>query len=259
MSIFVTRRQSRHGTMDLVSKTTASGRAGRPRAVPDPAPELAPREQILLAAAALFVEQGFGGTTTRAIAEAVGIRQASLYYHYAGKDDILAELLDRSVRPSADIARQLERAAGADPSTAAAALYALAEADVRLLADTPHNIGSLYLMPEVREPRFDDFRAARDELQATYGRLGALARVAAASPDPEHTLPPAILGALLIQVVEVVIPLRRREDAGPEPDPAALAAAVLRLVGLDAEQIRAARSRAAGLASRTAGGRPDSG
>jgi AcrR family transcriptional regulator len=238
--------------MDTVSKTTASGRAGRPRAVPDSAPELAPREQILLAAAALFVEQGFGGTTTRAIAEAVGIRQASLYYHYAGKDDILAELLDRSVRPSTDIARHLEHTAAADPSAAAAALYALAEADVRLLADTPHNIGSLYLMPEVREPRFDDFRTARDELQATYGRLGALA--AAISPDQEHALSPTILGALLIQVVEVVIPLRRRDDPTPEPDPAAIAAAVLRLVGLNAEQIRTARARAAGLASTRAGG-----
>ncbi|ACU72632.1 transcriptional regulator, TetR family [Catenulispora acidiphila DSM 44928] len=227
--------------MDIVSKTIANSRPGRPRAVPDLAPELAPREQILLAAAALFVEQGFAGTSTRAIAEAVGIRQASLYYHFAGKDDILAELLDRSVRPSTDIAGRLERAAGADPSAAAAALYALAEADVRLLTETPHNIGSLYLMPEVRDPRFDSFRTARDELQATYGRLALLAQAAANRPDQEPPLSPTTLGALLIQVVEVVIPLRRREDAAPEPDPAAIAAAVLRLVGLDHEEIRAAR------------------
>ena len=233
--------------MDVVSKTIANGRPGRPRAVPDVTPELAPREQILLAAAALFVEQGFAGTSTRAIAEAVGIRQASLYYHFAGKDDILAELLNRSVRPSTDIAHRLESSAGTDPSAAAAALYALAEADVRLLTDTPHNIGSLYLMPEVRDPRFDDFRTARDELQATYGRLGQLAQATPSRPDKEHTLPPATLGALLIQVVEVVIPLRRRDDAAPPPDAAAIAAAVLRLVGLDAAQIRAARSLAASL------------
>lgn len=234
--------------MDVVSKTVANIRPGRPRAVPDVTPELAPREQILLAAAALFVEQGFAGTSTRAIAEAVGIRQASLYYHFAGKDDILAELLDRSVRPSAEIAGRLEHAAGDDARVAAAALYALAEADVRLLAETPHNIGSLYLMPEVRDPRFDEFRAARDELQATYGRLGLLAQAGTSRPDPEHALSPTTLGALLIQVVEVVIPLRRREDAEPGPDPAAIAAAVLRLVGLDGEEIRAARAGAARFA-----------
>lgn len=234
--------------MGVVSKSpVTSGRAGRPRAVPDTAPDLTPKEQILLAAAALFVDQGFSGTTTRAIAEAVGVRQASLYYHFAGKDDILAELLDRSVRPSSDIARKLENAAQADPAAAAAALHALAEADVALLASIPHNIGSLYLMPEVRDARFDDFRGQRDELQAIYGRLGDRARTLSGTGDPDHVLPPPILGALLIQAVEVVIPLRRGETPVSDLDPVAIAAAVLSLVGLNVEQIRAARSRAAEL------------
>ncbi|NUR63392.1 MAG: TetR/AcrR family transcriptional regulator [Catenulispora sp.] len=234
--------------MDLVSKPAANGRAGRPRAVPDTAPDLAPREQILLAAAALFTEQGFGGTSTRAIAQASGIRQASLYYHFAGKDDILAELLDRSVRPSTEMARRLERAAGDDPGAAAAALHALAEADVTLLAAVPHNVGSLYLLPEVRDQRFDDFRAQRAALQATYGRLGIQAQaLAEAEPEAGNPLPSAALGALLIQVVEVVIPLRRAEEPVPDPTPAAIADAVLRLVGLDAVQIRTARARSAEL------------
>jgi AcrR family transcriptional regulator len=232
--------------MDLVTKPAATGRAGRPRAVPDAAPELAPREQILLAAAALFTEQGFGGTSTRAIAQASGIRQASLYYHFAGKDDILAELLDRSVRPSAEMARRLESAVGDDPWAAAAALHTLAEADVTLLAAVPHNIGSLYLLPEVRDQRFDDFRAQRAALQATYGRLGTQAR-ALAGAGREDTLPPATLGALLIQVVEVVIPLRRNEEPASDAHPRAIADAVLRLVGLDDAQIRTVRERAAEL------------
>jgi AcrR family transcriptional regulator len=221
------------------------GRAGRPRAVPDTAPDLTPKEQILHAAAALFVEQGYGGTTTRAIAEAVGIRQASLYYHFAGKDDILAELLDRSVRPSTDIAQKLEDTAHSDPYDAAAALHALAEADVALLTAIPHNIGSLYLMPEVRDSRFDEFRAQRGELQAVYGRLGERARALAAARETDHVLPPPTLGALLIQVVEVVIPLRRGATPTPYIEPEAIASAVLRLVGLDADQIHAARTRAA--------------
>jgi AcrR family transcriptional regulator len=233
--------------MTGVDKNPPAGRAGRPRVVPDTAPELAPREQILLAAAALFVEQGVGGTSTRAIAEAVGIRQASLYYHFAGKDDILAELLDRSVRPSADFARRLEAEAGADPAAAAAALHALAEADVALLARIPHNIGSLYLIPEVGDARFDEFRGLREELQSIYGRLGRRARGlvpgAADAPELDDVVPAAALGALLIQVVEVVIPLRRGSAA--ELAPAAVAAAALRIVGLDPGQIRAARSRAA--------------
>jgi AcrR family transcriptional regulator len=213
--------------MTVVEKTS---RAGRPRATPDPAPGLAPREQILDAAAALFVTQGFGGTSTRAIAEAVGIRQASLYYHFAGKDDIFAELLERTVRPSAELAARLQARAGTDPRAAAAALYELAHADAALLASVPHNVGSLYLIPEAGDERFDDFRAQRAELQAVYGRLGRLA--ARLADDRTHSeMSEAVLGALLIQVVEVVIPLRR--DDAPPIGPATVAAAVLRMVGLD--------------------------
>lgn len=231
--------------MTIMEKTS---RAGRPRAVPDAAPGLPPREQILLAAAGLFVGQGFGGTSTRAIADAVGIRQASLYYHFAGKDDILAELLDRSVRPSAELARRLEERAGPDPEVSAAALYVLAATDTELLARAPHNIGSLYLIPEVRDPRFDEFRALRAELQEVYGRLGGKAGQLAPGAD---ALPASVLGALLIQVVEVVIPLRRLGGSEPpvEPpvEPAVVAEATLRMAGLGPAQIRAAAARAEGL------------
>jgi AcrR family transcriptional regulator len=83
-----------------MAKDDKPARVGRPRAVPDAGSPLSPREQILDAAAALFAEHGLSGTSTRAIAERVGIRQASLYYHFAGKDDLLVELLTRSVRPA---------------------------------------------------------------------------------------------------------------------------------------------------------------
>ncbi len=43
-------------------------------------------------AAALFFEKGFAATTTREIASAVGIQQASLYYHVSGKEDLLYQI-----------------------------------------------------------------------------------------------------------------------------------------------------------------------
>ena len=73
-------------------------RAGRPRLRPASDADVPPREEILDAAAGLFVSQGLAATTTRQIAERVGIRQASLYYYFAGKDEILLELLTQSVR-----------------------------------------------------------------------------------------------------------------------------------------------------------------
>ena len=78
---------------------------------------MAPRAQILDAAAELFVRQGLAATTTRQIADRVGIRQASLYYHFAGKDEILLELLTQSVRPSLLLAATLESRCRDDPAS----------------------------------------------------------------------------------------------------------------------------------------------
>ena len=50
----------------------------------------APTAQLVLDAAAdLFCEKGFSETTTREIAARLNIHQASLYYHIAGKEDLL--------------------------------------------------------------------------------------------------------------------------------------------------------------------------
>ncbi len=147
-------------------------RAGRPRLRPASNADVPPREEILDAAAGLFVSQGLAATTTRQIAERVGIRQASLYYYFTGKDEILLELLTQSVRPSLQVAAMLESSCGDDP---AAGLYALALIDVRTLTRAPHNIATLYLVPEVQGEEFASFRAERSQLQSAYGRLGRAA------------------------------------------------------------------------------------
>ncbi len=53
--------------------------------------------QILDAAARLFCEQGYQGTTIRDIARAVGILPGSLYAHFATKDDLLVAVYIRGV------------------------------------------------------------------------------------------------------------------------------------------------------------------
>jgi AcrR family transcriptional regulator len=198
---------------------------------------MAPREEILDAAAELFVVQGLAATTTRQIADRVGIRQASLYYYFAGKDEILLELLTQSVRPSLQVAATLESRCAGDP---ASGLYALSLIDVATLVGAPHNIATLYLMPEVQGEEYASFRAERAELQAVYGRLG---RAAAGGGGPDEVL----TAALIMQVVESVIQMRRsggwRDDYAHE-----IAASCLRLVGLDPDAVARARARAgAGL------------
>lgn len=194
-----------------MSETT---RVGRPRAKASTSTSSA-RDEILDAAAVLFAEHGYAGTSTRSIAERVGIRQASLYYHFAGKDEILLELLETSVRPSLDFVESL-----LDVPDPAAALLALATVDVGTLLATPHNIGALYLAHEVQEERFESFRQHRAQLQQAYVDLAAAIR-------PEGDA--AFLGACCMQLVEMVIPMRRSGE--PEAGIAeSIAAACLRVV-----------------------------
>ncbi|HEX6202177.1 MAG TPA: TetR/AcrR family transcriptional regulator [Thermoanaerobaculia bacterium] len=59
-------------------------------------------DRLLAAAATLFAERGFGGTSMADIAERVGVRKASLYNYYPSKDELLMELLGRSLTAAND-------------------------------------------------------------------------------------------------------------------------------------------------------------
>jgi len=74
------------------------------------------RDQILAAAARLFGRQGYASTTLRQIAQAAGIRAGSIYYHFEGKDEIAACVLDEGIAAVTDaVQRRLQALpAGAD-------------------------------------------------------------------------------------------------------------------------------------------------
>lgn len=73
------------------------------------------RAQILGAATRLFAAQGYGGTSLSAIADAVGIRKASLLYHFSSKDALHQAVLDNLLSHWNEVLpRLLEAAAGDD-------------------------------------------------------------------------------------------------------------------------------------------------
>ncbi|MGW4486134.1 TetR/AcrR family transcriptional regulator [Amycolatopsis sp. NPDC004368] len=191
---------------------------GRPRASGAAASRQDARSAVLDAAGELFTGAGYAATTTRAIAERAGLRQASLYYHFPAKEDILAELLAATVRPSLAVAAGLVSSSSSEP--ASVRLWALAYADVRLLGGARHNIGALYLLPEVSSPNLAGFRADRAELKAAYGTL-----VAAAGA-------PGIRTDLVFGLVESTA-ITRRDDPALDVEVHAREAAdaVLRLSG----------------------------
>ncbi|WP_203833100.1 TetR/AcrR family transcriptional regulator [Actinoplanes regularis] len=207
-----------------MSSPPSTPTAGRPRSGTRRLPAATAREEILDAAAELFAQRGYTATSTRLIAEAVGIRQASLYYHFANKEQILAELLEATVRPSLAYAGELSR----KDLTAAVALRELVKYDVGVLLGARWNIGVLYALPEIATEPFTHFRRERERLRLAYRRLAA----AAAS---DRIGDPDVAGDLVFGLVESVIGMRRDLPvlSSAEQLQRTVAAAALRLLGAD--------------------------
>jgi len=141
-------------------------RPGRPRATLAPSPADT-REVILDTAAQMFARNGYSATGTREIAASVGLRQASLFHYFAHKEDLFAELLDRTVSPALASTAWLVRRSEPAPVR----LYTLARQDVMHLFENRHTLAALQLLPEARDPRFADFWAKREQLRRRYRTL----------------------------------------------------------------------------------------
>jgi len=59
-----------------------------------PKPESA-RARIITAASRLFTEKGYAGTTTRAIAEAAGVNEVTIFRHFGTKENLAKAIMDQ--------------------------------------------------------------------------------------------------------------------------------------------------------------------
>lgn len=73
------------------------------------------REVLRRAAVRCMVERGYFGTSIREIAEAAGMTSAALYHHFASKQAILVEIMDRALDESYRMTMEAARF-GPDPS-----------------------------------------------------------------------------------------------------------------------------------------------
>ncbi|WP_168588422.1 TetR/AcrR family transcriptional regulator [Saccharopolyspora sp. ASAGF58] len=205
------------------------------------------RQQILVVASRLFAERGFYGTSTREISEAVGIRQPSLYSHFATKHLLLAELIDLDLRPAL---HRLARALELD-GPVAARLHAFLHADVAAVLRLPFDVRCLYNDDALRTPELQEQARRRDELHQLTCRLvqqGVASGELAADPVFVQR---AITG-LLLEVMR-----ERGASVRPAPDDRAVDVAdfVLRATLADPLSLVAVRVRSADLLADIAGRR----
>ena len=173
-----------------------AGAVGRPRKNNSRRRGNTAREEILDASAELFTTQGFATTSTHQIADAVGIRQASLYYHFPSKTEIFL------VTPSTALAAKFEEIDVPAPLR----LWALTAAECRLLLSTRWNVGRLYQLPVASSPEFSEYHQQRTQLQAVFRSIAAKI---VGPDDPRAGLP--------FHIALSVIEMRPNDGVAPEP------------------------------------------
>ena len=209
-------------------------KAGRPRLHSQRRPGMTPRDEILDAAGELFTTTGYAGTSTRCIAESVGIRQASLYHYFKTKDDILCALLGQTVAPTLALIPQL---LGATPAlTAAEHLHALAAFDGDQLLSGHWNLGALYLLPELRDAKLEPFWSDRERLRLHYLALSQAVIVRTGVNAAAADLPFRLVESL-VNMWSLPAGAQRSEL------PLHVADACLRVLGLPDEATSALRAR----------------
>ena len=170
----------------------------------------------------------------------VGLRQASLFHYFARKEDLFAELLDRTVSPALAATAWLMQ----HPGRPEVRLYALAHHDVTNLCGTRHNLAALQLLPEARDVRFAELlgeaRAATRSLSLVD--QGRRPRRAGSSTGPIEMVTDLVFGA--VEATMTWSERSRRASTARTAD--AVASTAVRGVLLrppSAERLRVAASR----------------
>lgn len=240
--ILTTDRAAKACPSGCKNDAVTSAGPGRPRSQQPSRPGATARDEILDAAAELFTTHGFANTSTRSIADAVGIRQSSLYHHFKTKDDILEDLLEGTVLAGLAFARAVASLPHGE-ATPGSRLHAVALYDGTQLCSSRWNLGVLYHLPEVRSGRFTRFLADRQELRDLYRGLGTGLPPAGTAASWQSSL-----GDLAFRLVESLINLRA-DGMATSDSPLQAADAGLILCGLGNE-LPAIRSQSTALIAR---------
>jgi AcrR family transcriptional regulator len=152
------------------------------------------RKRILEAAWDLFAERGYHETTMREIAARLGMSTGVLYGHFAGKDDIIRALADRSRRSNAEMLETLSK-----ERTTRRALEVLFDMLVTVWSADDQKRGAKGNISLLAEAvRREDMREQASEL---YGRTAELftklAEAGVRKGEFGHSVEPAGLGSLL--------------------------------------------------------------
>jgi AcrR family transcriptional regulator len=145
----------------------AGGESSTRRLRPRDSANRGTREQILTVASNLFAIHGYYGTTTREIAQAVGVRQPSLFHHFDSKASIMEALLEHDLARSVPARERIARSD--DP--AAIRLYRYLHEEVTHIAGSRYNLAGVYTEEVRASPEFEPWHRRRRRLHRAIERI----------------------------------------------------------------------------------------
>lgn len=201
------KRRAGGGSASRVT-TEARPRPGR-RRQPEPN-DLTTRERILYEASNLFARQGYHGASTRDIARAVGIRQPSLFHHFASKAEILQTLLASDLDEALPFVEAVARA----EAPAGLRLYRYLHHDVEHLTGSPYDLSGVYTEEVMQHPDFAEWARERARLHAAVERI-----VQDGIASGEFVaVPPALVREAIAGILVRTLTLYSGHRAGAPPD-----------------------------------------
>ncbi len=121
----------------------------------------ATRESIIVEASKLFAIRGYFGTSTRDIADAVGVRQPTIFFHFSNKQAIVEELLHYSLEAPVDVAHRLLSV----QASGAARVYRYVWFDTHHLLNSPYDLTGVHGEDLIDLPEFAQWRKLAQRLR----------------------------------------------------------------------------------------------
>ena len=205
-----------------------------------PSKSEATRQSILHAAAGLFRQQGYAAVSLRDIAEAVGMKTGSLYYHFSSKESLVEEILALGTQGALDASKAAVEALGpaADPVDKLEAVVLahtrflhdeadFASANLKILAQVPPQIRERHVRQDREYGHY--VSGIIDEIAATHGLapgidpsvlrmlcFGAM-NWSISWYDPKGASPTQIAGQLMTMVRRGVLASPHERTIDPKP------------------------------------------
>jgi AcrR family transcriptional regulator len=167
----------------------------------------AQRAAIVAAAAALLAEEGYAGCSMAAVATRAGVAAGTVYNHFAGKSDPIAEVFRTIVSHEVEVVR-----AAAATGTAAERATAVLETFARRALKSPKRAYVLLVEPVdpvIDELRLEFRRTFREVITEAISRGVALGEL---PPQNASVVAAALVGAL---AEALVLP---RASGAEDPD-----------------------------------------